>query len=97
MRSIELWQLADAWILLTAIAIPTIGKVVITCVALRGARPGDRPTIISAVADLYRWRYRTTCAYASLPAHPVAGADNTAAHPTGGLDQEKVPHDRGVG
>jgi len=96
MGSIELWQLADAWILLTAIATPTIGKVVITCVALRGARPDDRPTIILAVADLYRWRYRTTCAYASPPTHPVADAD-TAAHPIGGLDQEKAPHDRGVG
>jgi hypothetical protein len=40
------------------VGVPVAGKIIITAVALRGADPKDRPNIIKAVAELFRWRQR---------------------------------------
>ncbi|MBM0258955.1 hypothetical protein [Micromonospora sp. 4G55] len=39
-----------------AVAVPVAGKIIITALALRGTDPKDRPGIIKAVAELFRWR-----------------------------------------
>ncbi|MFD6265523.1 hypothetical protein ACFWFK_30870 [Micromonospora chalcea] len=44
------------WVAAAAVAVPVAGKIIITVVALRGTDPKDRPTIIKAVAELFRWR-----------------------------------------
>lgn len=44
------------WALALAVGVPVAGKIIITAVALRGAEPKDRPSIIKAVAELFRWR-----------------------------------------
>jgi hypothetical protein len=44
------------WAIALAVGVPVAGKVIITAVALRGADPKDRPAIIRAVAELFRWR-----------------------------------------
>jgi hypothetical protein len=44
------------WALALAIGVPVAGKIIITAVALRGSEPEDRPNIIKAVAELFRWR-----------------------------------------
>ncbi|MFK3983121.1 hypothetical protein ACI2K4_22430 [Micromonospora sp. NPDC050397] len=35
---------------------PVLGKIIIAALALRGADPKDRPSIIKAIAELFRWR-----------------------------------------
>jgi hypothetical protein len=44
------------WAIALALGVPVAGKIIITAVALRGADPKDRPGIIKAVAELFRWR-----------------------------------------
>jgi hypothetical protein len=56
-RSIELWQPVDAWVLVVAIGIPVLGRVAIVWLAVRNAKSADLPKIISALAELFgRWR-----------------------------------------
>lgn len=55
MGPVELWHSIDGWVVLAAIALPVLAKITIVCVALRGAEPADRPRIISALAELFRW------------------------------------------
>ncbi|MFG1917316.1 hypothetical protein [Micromonospora sp. NPDC048898] len=47
---------ATPWMAAAIVGVPVAGKIVITAVALRGAGPKDRPGIIKAVAELFRWR-----------------------------------------
>jgi hypothetical protein len=58
MRSVELWQAVNGWMVAAAVGLPVLGKIIIVCVALRGARPAERPKIISALAQLFGWRRR---------------------------------------
>jgi hypothetical protein len=44
------------WAIALVIGMPIVGKIIITAVALRGSEPKDRPNIIKAVAELFRWR-----------------------------------------
>lgn len=44
------------WAFALAVMVPIAGKIIITAIALRGADPKDRPNIIKAVAELFRWR-----------------------------------------
>ncbi|GIJ75992.1 hypothetical protein SAMN05443287_106200 [Micromonospora phaseoli] len=39
-----------------ALGVPVAGIVLIIAIALRGTDPKDRPAIIKAVAELFRWR-----------------------------------------
>ncbi|MEU2661192.1 hypothetical protein [Micromonospora sp. NPDC007220] len=43
-------------LVLAAIGLPVAGKLIALAVATRGADPKDRPNIIKAVAELFRWR-----------------------------------------
>jgi hypothetical protein len=43
-------------IAVAGIGVPVVGKIIITAIALRGSDPKDRPNIIKAVAELFRWR-----------------------------------------
>ncbi|MEU2661208.1 hypothetical protein [Micromonospora sp. NPDC007220] len=47
---------ASPYVVAAAIGVPVAGKIVITALALRGTDPKDRPGIIKAVAELFRWR-----------------------------------------
>lgn len=47
---------ASSWVAAAIVGVPVAGKIIITAMALRGADPRDRPAIIRAVAELYRWR-----------------------------------------
>ncbi|KOX14984.1 hypothetical protein ADK66_03005 [Micromonospora sp. NRRL B-16802] len=47
---------AGPWVVAAAIGVPVAGKIIITALALRGTDPKDRPGIIKAVAELFRWR-----------------------------------------
>lgn len=40
------------------IAASVIGRIIIVWIALRGSCPADRPAIIEAVAELFRFRSR---------------------------------------
>jgi hypothetical protein len=42
------WSLAAATVVVT-------GSVIIVCWSLRGTKPEDRPEIIRALAELFRW------------------------------------------
>lgn len=44
------------WAIALAVGVPVAGKIIALVVALRGADPKDRPGIIKAVAELFRWR-----------------------------------------
>lgn len=44
------------WAIALAVVVPVAGKIIITALALRGSEPKDRPSIIKAVAELFRWR-----------------------------------------
>jgi hypothetical protein len=44
------------WVVALVVGIPMAGKIIITALALRGSEPKDRPNIIKAVAELFRWR-----------------------------------------
>ena len=46
------------WAIAVLIGVPVAGKILITAVALRGSEPKDRPNIIKAVAELFRWGRR---------------------------------------
>lgn len=50
-----LWQSADVWTVAVALGITALAKIIIVCVALHGAPPKDRPNIISALAEMFRW------------------------------------------
>jgi hypothetical protein len=43
-------------LLLALAALSGATKVVVICIAIRGAKPADRAEIIRAVAELFRWR-----------------------------------------
>lgn len=47
---------AGPWVMAAVIAVPVTGKIIITALAIRGSDPKDRPNIIKAVAELFRWR-----------------------------------------
>ncbi|MGX4657331.1 hypothetical protein ACWCHM_26955 [Micromonospora sp. SCSIO 07396] len=47
---------AGPWVAAAAVAVTVAGKIIITALALRGTEPKDRPGIIKAVAELFRWR-----------------------------------------
>lgn len=51
-------QTANIWVIAVIIGTSMIGKIVIFCVALRGASPAERPKIISALARIFRWWQR---------------------------------------
>jgi hypothetical protein len=45
-------NLAEWWPVITVVV---TGKVIIVCWSLRGTKPEDRPAIITALAELFRW------------------------------------------
>lgn len=45
---------ASPWALIAAVGIPAAMKVAIAVVALRGSDPKDRPTILKALAEVFR-------------------------------------------
>lgn len=77
MRSVELWQAVNGWIVAAAIGIPVLGKIIIVCIALRGARPAERPKIISALAELFGRRSRAG----------AGGRDEESEHGSGRVRQ----------
>lgn len=48
-------NIAEWWPVITASALVVIGKVIIVWLALRKTDPADRPAIITALAELFRW------------------------------------------
>jgi hypothetical protein len=44
------------WAIGLTLGIPVAGKIIVVLIALRGSDPKDRPNIIKAVAELFRWR-----------------------------------------
>jgi hypothetical protein len=46
---------ADVWAVAVVVGVAAISKIIIVCVALRGAPPEDRQKIISALAEMFRW------------------------------------------
>ena len=44
------------WAVAIVVGVPVAGKIIITALALRGSEPRDRPNILKAVAELFRWR-----------------------------------------
>ncbi|MEU7981414.1 hypothetical protein AB0B63_23165 [Micromonospora sp. NPDC049081] len=48
---------AGPWLVI-AFAVPAAGRIIITALALRGTNPKDRPSIIKALAELFRGRWR---------------------------------------
>jgi hypothetical protein len=44
------------WAVAVAVGIPVLGKIIVTALALWGSEPKDRPNILKAVAELFRWR-----------------------------------------
>ena len=49
---------AGPWVVALALAVPVVGKIIALALALRDSDPKDRPNIIRAVAELFRWRSR---------------------------------------
>lgn len=48
-----------AWILLVLIILPWLCRAVVVAIALRGTQPKERPAILRAVAECFRWRAPT--------------------------------------
>ena len=44
------------WAVAVLVGVPVVGKLIALGIALRGADPKERPSIIKAVAELFRWR-----------------------------------------
>ncbi|MFJ6198858.1 hypothetical protein [Micromonospora sp. NPDC092111] len=44
------------WVVVAVIGVLVAGKLIALALATRGAEPKDRPGIIKAVAELFRWR-----------------------------------------
>lgn len=59
MGFVELWHTIDGWVIILVICLPVLARVVIVTVALRGAQPADRPKIITALAEMFRWWRRS--------------------------------------
>jgi hypothetical protein len=49
---------AFSWAAAIAYSVPTVGKIIVTGIALRGAEPEDRPKILKEVAGIFRWWQR---------------------------------------
>ncbi|MGX4652429.1 hypothetical protein ACWCHM_01900 [Micromonospora sp. SCSIO 07396] len=47
---------AGPWVIAVIISVLVAGKLIALALATRGAEPKDRPGIIKAVAELFRWR-----------------------------------------
>lgn len=47
---------AGPWVVAAVIGVPVAGKLIALALATRGTEPKDRPGIIKAVAELFRWR-----------------------------------------
>jgi hypothetical protein len=46
-------------IALGAVVVTAVGRIIIICWSLRGTKPEDRPAIITALAEMFRWwRFR---------------------------------------
>jgi hypothetical protein len=41
------------WVAAIAVGVPAIGKVIIVAIALRKTKPGERASILSAIAELF--------------------------------------------
>lgn len=54
--SLEPFISAGPTVVAAALGVPVAGMVLITAIALRGTEPKDRPGIIKAIAELFRWR-----------------------------------------
>ena len=54
-----LMQSADVWVVALIVGVSAITKIIIVCLALRGTSPAERPKIISALAEMFRWRQRS--------------------------------------
>jgi hypothetical protein len=50
-------NVAEWWPAITvgAVVVTAAGRVVIVCWSLRGTQPEDRPEIIRALAEMFRW------------------------------------------
>jgi Kef-type K+ transport system membrane component KefB len=44
------------WAIALVVVVPVAGKIIVTAIAVRGAKPTEKPAIIRAVAELFRWR-----------------------------------------
>lgn len=53
------WPGFEGWIVLAVVALPVVGKVIVVWLALRNTAPGQRPPIITALADLLQPRGRS--------------------------------------
>ncbi|MFF5181764.1 hypothetical protein ACFY2Q_27360 [Micromonospora sp. NPDC000316] len=56
LSNLEPFISAGPWVVTAALGVPVVGKIIVTALALRGTHPKDRPGIIKAVAELFRWR-----------------------------------------
>jgi hypothetical protein len=48
-------NLAEWWPVIALSAVVVTGKVIIVCWSLRSTEPKDRPAIITALAEMFRW------------------------------------------
>lgn len=60
LEKFEPYLSASPWAGVALIGLLVAGRIIVVCVALRGAEPKDRPHIIKAVAELFRWFGRTS-------------------------------------
>ena len=58
LTNIEPFLGVSPWIAAAVVGVPVAGKIIVVALALRGTDPKDRPNIIKAVAELFRWRPR---------------------------------------
>lgn len=50
-------NIAEWWpaVAVGAVVVTAVGRIIIVCWSLRGTKPEDRPEIIRALAELFRW------------------------------------------
>lgn len=71
-------------LLLALVVLPWVCRAVVVAIALRGAKPKDRPEILRAVAECFRWRSPTR-GESRTRAPGLAGRRRVEGHSSGAV------------